>query len=275
MADTIRVVDAYPFEFYGETFYILLTDDKRLYVPLAHICRAIHIDTDAQVQRIRRDAAIDDSLVKLPVEVPHGEGAVRRQEMNCLWLKRLPYWLGTIDASRIRDDDVQERVIAFKRDFADVAWAAYRSRILPEDVQAELDANLPPDVQAYYTAMDEAARLRRQIGEHGDTLADHEERLARIEARLVGTDFLTPQQAKQTQDMVAAIAEILKNKGKGGYATVHGAIKEQFQVNSYKVIPEDEFPKLQRFLAQWYDRLTPPGTPLPPAFRDPSQGRLL
>ena len=74
--------------------------------------------------------------------------------MLCLWMNRLPYWLGTIDAKRIR-----QRVIVFKREFADVAWAAFRSEILPTDVLAEVDATLPQSQQAYLAARDAAGTL--------------------------------------------------------------------------------------------------------------------
>ena len=42
-----------------------------------------------------------------------------------LVVNRLPYWLGTTDANRITNEDRRQQVILFKREFADVAWAAF------------------------------------------------------------------------------------------------------------------------------------------------------
>jgi hypothetical protein len=36
-------------------------------------------------------------------------------------------------------------IVRYQREFADVAWAAFRHEILPDDMLAELDATLPPD----------------------------------------------------------------------------------------------------------------------------------
>jgi hypothetical protein len=97
-------LDEFPFEFYSEIFSVVLASDRRLYLPLNQICEALQIDTNAQAQRIRRDEAISDALIQLPLWVPYGEeGAVQSRRVLCLWLNRLPYWLGTIDANRIKD----------------------------------------------------------------------------------------------------------------------------------------------------------------------------
>ena len=200
----ILILDEFPFTFYSETFSIVLAGDRRMYVPLRRICQALGIGTVGQTQRIQRDDAISDALVKLPLQVPYGDsGAVQTREMLCLWLNRLPYWLGTIDANRITNEDRRRRVILFKREFADVAWAAFRSEILPADVLAEMDATLPQSQQAYLTAMDDAAAMRRRMDEHGERIQSVEERLSGLEARLVGTDFVNSAQAKQCLDMVA------------------------------------------------------------------------
>ena len=268
-------LDEFPFDFYGEIFSVVLASDRRLYLPLNRVCDALQIDANAQAQRIRRDEAISDALVQLPLQVPYGEeGAVQTRQVLCLWLNRLPYWLGTIDANRIKDQVRRQQIIRFKREFAEVAWAAFRSEILPEDMLAELDAAAPPAEQQYHAVMDEAAAMRRDLGQQKERLQEVEERLTSLEARLVGTDFINSAQAKQYQDIVAILGAMLQKKGKGNYATVHAEVKRQFQVPSYQLIPEKDFPKLVNYLTRWYERLTPPGTPLPEIFTQPEQRRL-
>lgn len=268
-------LDEFPFDFYGEIFSVVLASDRRLYLPLNRVCDALQIDANAQAQRIRRDEAISDALVQLPLQVPYGEeGAVQTRQVLCLWLNRLPYWLGTIDANRIKDQARRQQIIRFKREFAEVAWAAFRSEILPEDMLAELDAAAPPAEQQYHAVMDEAAAMRRDLGQQKERLQEVEERLTSLEARLVGTDFINSAQAKQYQDIVAILGSMLQKKGKGNYATVHAEVKKQFKVPSYQLIPEKDFPKLVNYLTRWYERLTPPGTPLPEVFTQPEQRRL-
>ena len=271
----LHPLDEFPFEFYGKLFSVVLASDRKLYFPLNLVCQALQVDANAQAQRIRRDEAISDALVPLPLQIPYGsEGAVQTRQTLCLWLNRLPYWLGTINVSRIKDETRRQQVILFKREFADVAWAAFRSEILPPDMLSELDATLPPAEQEYLAAMDKAADMRRDLQQQGEQLKQFEERLSKLEARLIGTDFINSAQAKQYQDMVAILGAILKKKGTGTHATVHAEVKRQFQVPAYQLIPEKEFPQLVNFLTQWYERLTPPGTPVPDVFIQPQQRGL-
>ncbi len=276
MREELRVLDEFPFTFYGETFTVSLANDRQLYVPLPLMCNALGLRVHGQVRRIERDRAIADSMVTLRLEnYPYGEGQTRPREVSCLRLDRLPYWLGTIDASRIKDPKRQDEVVRFKREFADVAWAAFRSEILPEDLRAELDASLPAELAEYHSLMDAAAEMRRGLGDHEQRLDDVEERLMGLEARLEGTDFINPEQAKRYQVMVHYLANVLTKKGKGGHAIVHNEVKKVFKVPSYMLLPEARFPDAIRFLANWYERITPPGTPLPSVFTDPDQKRLL
>jgi hypothetical protein len=273
--NALKSLDQFPFEFYGSHFSVYLASDRRLYVPLVDLCEAMEIDTNAQAQRIRRNEVIDDALITLPLQVPYGEeGALQTRRLLCLWLNRLPYWLGTIEASRIPDADRRRQVVRFQREFADVAWAAFRSEILPEEMRAEMDATLPPAQQRYLAAMDEAAGMRRELEEVGDRLGDVEERLGNLEARIRGTDFINQAQAQRYQVMVNVLASILKQRGKGNQATVHAEVKRTFDVASYQLIPQEEFPRVVDFLIGWYRRLTPPGTPLPDVFTQPDQRSL-
>ena len=275
--DEFKIIDEYPFSFYNTVFTVAMGSDRKLYVPLPLMCRALFIDTDGQVQRIQRDEVIQDAMRKVRFEqYPHGEEEFRPREVNALRLDRLPYWLGTIDTSRIQKEEVRQQIVTFKREFADVAWAAFRSEIMPSDVLAELDAQEPPERQAYYKAMDDASLLRRGLKDHSEQIEEMEKRISSLEARFEGTDFINPQQAKQYMDMVNVIAAVMKRKGTSSpHAKIHGEIKKVFDVPSYSLIPEKDFPKVQKYLAQLFQRVTVPGTPLPEIFKRPNQRRFI
>jgi hypothetical protein len=162
---TIRVLDQFPFAFYGEHFSIVLASDRKLYVPMEAICKAMGLQTHGQITRIRDNEAVAEALVTLPMTWAYGDEA-RERDMICLRLDRLPFWMGTIQPNRIQDAEKRVTVIRFQREFADVAWAAFRHEILPEDMLAEMDASLPADQQQYLRLMDEAATMRREIQTH-------------------------------------------------------------------------------------------------------------
>jgi hypothetical protein len=273
--DDLRPLDHFPFEFYGDTFTAVLANDRHLYVPLHDMCLTLDVQTNGQIRRIRENEAIADALVPLVITRAYGDEDVQTREMLCLRLDRLPFWLGTMQPSRIKDEKKREQVVRFQREFADVAWAAFRSQILPPDMIAELDAGLSPTQQEYLRLMDEAAALRQGATRHEERLGTLEQRVADLEARLVGTDFINPAQMKEYMDMVGIVAHLLRKKGKGNEATVHANIKHEFKVPAYQLIPEAEFDRVKRFMRDWYRRLAGPDAAVPAIFEQPSQKRLL
>jgi hypothetical protein len=273
--EDLRPLDHFPFEFYGDVFTAVLANDRRLYVPLHDMCQALDVQTNGQIRRIRENEAIADALVPLVITRAYGDENVQTREMLCLRLDRLPFWLGTMQPNRVKNERKREQIVRFQREFADVAWAAFRSQILPPDMLAELDTALSPTQQEYLRLMDEAATLRQGVSRHEERLGSLEQRMTDLEARLVGTDFINPAQMKEYADMVGILAHLLRKKGKGNEAIVHAEIKRQFQVPAYQLIPETEFDRVKRYLRDWYRRLAGPDAAIPTIFEQPSQKRLL
>lgn len=264
----LQVLDQFPFEFYGEVFSVALASDRKVYVPMVGLCQAMDLKTQSQIRRIEENEAVSDALVPLRMTWAYGNEAVREREMYCLRLDVLPFWLGTLQPSRISNEKKRQRIILFQREFVAVAWAAFRREILPEDMLVEMETTLPPQEQAFLSAMDDAMTLYRQMGQL-------EERVSALEAKLSGTDFINPAQAKMYMDMVGLVAYLLKKKKKGGEAQVHAEVKRQFEVPSYQLIPEDRFPEVRKFLRSWYERLAGTGAAIPSVFEAPDQRRLL
>jgi hypothetical protein len=264
---SLQVLDQFPFEFYGEFFTVALASDRKVYVPMTGLCQTLGLQTQGQVRRIQNNEAVADALVKLTLAWGYGDAAAQEREIYCLRLDILPFWMGTIQPGRITDDTRRNKIILFQREFAAVAWAAFRREILPDDVLAEMESALPLPEQKFLQAIDEAMELRQELG-------NLDERVSALEAKLRGTDFINASQMKAYQQMVGLVAYLLKKKGKGSESHVHAEIKTIFDVPSYRLIPEEDFPRVQKFLRDWYVRLAGPGTAVPTVFDAPSQRRL-
>lgn len=278
----MKAVDYFSFEFYNEEFVIYLSDGPMrnlvLYVPIRHICDAMGLAFGPQLRRIKRNPIMEEALVELDItKIAESDdenqwGGVRRP-ISALWLKRLPYWLGTLDPNRVKPE-IRDKVILYQRELADVAWSAFRTEILPEDILAEIDVHLPPEQQAYQQLMDEATAMRHNLDDHGKKLEDLTERVSGLEARLVDKDFINEQQQHQYIRMVNALGELLKKKKAGNQAIVHNELKKRFQVPAYQLLPEDKYPEVVAYMRQWWQRIAPE-EPLPSVFSAGDQRRLL
>lgn len=276
----LEVVHSAPFSFYGQVFQVYLAANRQWYLPVKDVCAALGIDPDSQRQRIQRDEAIADRLVKLGLETPY-QDTTRVQEVACLNLRALPYWLGTIDAGRVKAEH-QPKVILFKREFAEAAWFVFRADMVPPEVLAEMDSYATPQEQEYAAILDQARALRQQLDllsgkveaeleRVGGDLADIDGRLGALEARLEGRAIVNAAQAKQLADMIGLVAEAMhaQNRKKSKslcFAQVHTDFKDTFEVHIYSMLPEDEMERAIDYLAGRWRRLNP-GQPLPEIFQ--------
>jgi hypothetical protein len=281
-----NVIQGFPFVFYGEVFNAYLADDRQWYLPLQEVCQALSLDVSGQRQRIQRDEALSDFLVNIPLETPY-QDTTRTREVACLNIRRLPYWLGTVEATRVKEEH-RKKVILFKREFAEAAWAVFRSDMVPPDLLAEMDTNLPPDEREYLEAMDQMRQVRKkldmlsgkldgELAKVGAELQDLTGRLGILEASLVGKKIVNPAQARLIQEMIGVVAEAKHAKTKKPksqcFAEVHEEFKSAFQVHIYSILPEEQLEAAITFLgARW--AFYNPGQPLPEIFRGSHQPSL-
>ncbi|KTQ92657.1 hypothetical protein NS226_15310 [Aureimonas ureilytica] len=97
--------------FRGTDLYSFENDDG-VFVAVKPIVDAMGVDWNAQRQRIRRDPILSEGACIIPA--PLAKGGI--QETTCLKLELVNGWLFTIDASRIKDEGVRERVILYQRE---------------------------------------------------------------------------------------------------------------------------------------------------------------
>ena len=279
-----EIIQGFPFEFYGEVYVAYLASDRQFYISLNDICRGLGVDARSQRRRIQDDEAIADKLVNLALETPYQEGT-RTQEVACLSLRALPYWLGTIDARRVKDE-IRPRVILFKRDFAETAWFVYRGEILPPEIIAEVDSYATPyerelaemmaDFRSLKNKLDTlTGRVDEELARVGLTLSDLGGRFAAVEARVIAEAAINSQQARLLQKCIQEVGEAMFQSGKVkprslAHARSQQEFKDEFGVHIYTALPEKRLEAALDFLAsRWQFYM--PGKPLPAVFRSGQQ----
>jgi hypothetical protein len=273
MDTVLKVIQKIPFQFYGKEFDALLAEDRKIYIVLKDICEHMGIDTEGQRQRILRDRAINDNLVNISVKSLVDNSYEREQEMSCLNVEKLPYWLGSIDVERIKPELV-DQVLLYKREFAAVAWGVFRSSFLPADVLAELDTILPPALQNFYGLTDEVNKARLDTQEIRNQITNLDDRLSAVEDRMAGV--LTSRQKLDIANMVADLSRMLVAKGickeiGSARQRVYGGINKEFKVQSYQDIPSKQFNAVHNYLIRsWQSQF--PDKLIPSSFR--TQGEL-
>jgi len=163
-------IEQHALTFYGKPIIVVRLPDGRPGVVLRFLCENLHIDTNAQVQRVQRSEAMAEDLVFTRVETPGGA-----QRMATLVLRSIAYWFATIDTRRMEKDDPRRlAIVQHQREAVDVLYdraAAPQVREAPstkpvpsepivEPAKPATDASLA-DWHEYYVRM--AAVLEWQM----------------------------------------------------------------------------------------------------------------
>ncbi len=248
------------------------------------MCTGLGVDARSQRRRIQNDEAIADKLVNIPIETPYQDSS-RMREVAFLNLRALPYWLGTVDASRVKEE-IRPKIILFKRDFAETAWFVYRGDILPPEIISEVDSYATPQDRELAELMADFRNLKKkmdllsgkvdeELSRLGLTLNDLGGRFAVVEAKVVAEAAINSQQARLVQKCIQELGEAMFQSGKVkprslAHARSQQEFKDRFHVHIYTALKETRLQEAIDFLAgHWQFYM--PGKPLPEVFHSGHQ----
>lgn len=251
--------------FYGDELIGVQTEEGAIYAPFNRLCENLGLDRVGQVQRIRRHEVLRDALVMLAVETSGGP-----QTVQCLRIDVLPLWLSGVQAGRITDVALREKLIRYQKEAAVVLWQAFKTQILVEEPGEELttstDAELAQLAQiaemgrAITRMAEEQLEIRRRLdaaarafqGMRHD-IGDIQVRLGVLEDRLHPAAYITEAQSAEVSNRVKALAELLTSQdaAKNHYQGIFGELYRRFGVSSYKTIRVEQYEAVLAFLEDW------------------------
>jgi hypothetical protein len=265
-------------DFYGDMLIAVLIQkadapEPEVYVPIRPICDYLGLAWTGQLQRIKRDEVLNESLEFVRVTRTNSATTSSRgdPDVQCLPLRLLPGWLFGISADRVKPT-VRERIIRYRRECYQILWNAFRHDIMPPADLASTRSSQSSAQIAYEiaTAVQHLAQQQMEQEQRLATVEDSQQR-ARIWARGVNTRLdslelqLSPD-ANITQEQAGDLALAVKNVGnalekqgnaKGnGYQRVYGEMYRRYSISSYKSLPRAEFDEVMAWLKGWHDELT-------------------
>jgi len=252
--------------FYEDMVTAVLVQDKSpqgtIYVPLRPLVDRLGLSWPGQFERLQRDEVLSEVAKGVRVTRTPEQGG--DQDMLCLPLRFLPGWLFGIQASRVKDPEIREKIIRYRRECYDVLWEAFQEgRLTAYPGLDELLQNNSEAVQAYklLQAMVKLARnqifIEAQVGAHSTQLANHEQRLEEIESTLGDESrHVTPDQASQISQAVKTVAmKLSKQSGRNEYGGVYGELYRKFGITSYKQLPAAKFDEAMGWLNEWRESI--------------------
>ncbi|MDQ2995495.1 MAG: hypothetical protein M3R61_00345 [Chloroflexota bacterium] len=249
--------------FHGDELIGVQTEDGTIYAPFNRLCENLGLDRVGQVQRIRRHEVLRDALVMLAIETPGGP-----QTVQCLRIDVLPLWLSGVQAGRITNADLREKLIRYQKEAAVVLWQAFKPQILKEAPPADRESALAigqleqiieqsramqkmaEEQIELIRRMDAAARIVKTIQ---TDVASVQVRLGVLEERLHPSNYITDAQAAEVQSAVAAVAMALtkRDPSKNHFQAIHAELHRRYKAKSYSLIRVEQYASVLAFLETW------------------------
>jgi hypothetical protein len=248
--------------FYGDELVAVQQPDGTIFVLFTRLCDNLGLARRAQVLRVQRHAVLSQGLITLTVQTDGGP-----QQVQCLKLTLLPLWLSGIQASRVKPE-LQDKLVRYQHEAADVLWQAFRPQILVEAPPADRESALAisqleqiieqskamqrmaEEQIALIRRMDAAARVVKAL--QAD-VADVQVRLGVLEERLHPSAYITDAQAAEIQSAVNTIALALtkRDPSKNHFQAIHAELHRRFKAKSYSLIRVEQYPAVLAFLEAW------------------------
>jgi hypothetical protein len=258
--------------FYGDEIIAVQNADSTIFVLFNRLCDNLGLNRPGQLQRIQRHAVLKEGLTLLTIQTDGGP-----QTLQCLRIDLLPLWLSGVQAARVKPE-LQDKLIRYQAEAAQVLWQAFRSQILIHESEADDDESiaqlqriadmgraitslaeqqieLQRQQQHLVNRMDKAARVIKDMQAH---YTDVEVRLGVLEDKLHPTAYITEAQATEVSNTVKALAEFLASRGGESYQAIYRELYSRFGVSSYKLIRQEQYKSVLIFLEDWRKAAKPP-----------------
>ena len=249
-----------------------ITDQLYVYIPVLGVCEVIGADYQKEETKIQNDPALHEGLAYLPFSLRDHSGQFRETKIACINLTRLHTWLWGIEIEALPSETMQHKLLIFKRELADLAYAYYGRPMLPQDLKAESQQFLTEEQKSRFEILEQQYLVDHptiqdenpeQPTENGLTIA--------VSSEPPQVEFIDESQAKIYREMLGILGRLAEKKKvpgdqRKGYQRIEGGIKEQFGFTYYWTIPANQWEAIVRHFIQVYHGFVGKSSPLPPIF---------
>jgi len=225
----------------------VLAEDGYVYAALPHLCRALGLDTESQHERIEEQSALAKGLWQFPLVQGRG------RQLGTTWCLRADL----VPTKRMKSEK-KARIDFYQDQVADVLGRLFGA--MPTQApttEVSLASQNPVFAEGLAVARMALDQAQQALGLAEETNQDvkalksaYDARITALEARLLPRSQLTEEQAEYISDLVKQAAIALAHKLGGGnfFGTVYGQLYRTFNVTSYKLLTQAQYPKAVAWL---------------------------
>jgi len=267
-------------------------EDGSIYLPLRPICTSLGLSYQPQRRRIQRDPALEEGMREIRLQTGGG-----RQATACMALNLVPYWLSTVEVSRVRPA-LQDKLTVYRRWVIERVFEAFqRETGIGQATAAATTVSATRDdetlslvhirdmglaiaafaeQQIAFAAQQQAqdrridvldegqgqlsARLDRAAGVVGGLVRS----VKALEQRLAPGNVLSEEQAAEVSDQVKTVAEALTARDvaagaapRDWYGSIYRTLYKRYNVAGYRRIRQEQYADVLSWLDHFHEAASP------------------
>jgi len=276
----------------GDEVLAVRAEDGSIYLPLRPICTSLGLSYQPQRRRIQRDPALEEGMREIRLQTGGG-----RQATACMALNLVPYWLSTVEVSRVRPA-LQDKLTVYRRWVIERVFEAFQRETGIGQATAAATTVLATrddetlslvhirdmglaiaafaEQQIAFAAQQQAqdrridvldegqgqlsARLDRAAGVVGGLVRS----VKALEQRLAPGNVLSEEQAAEVSDQVKTVAEALTARDvaagaapRDWYGSIYRTLYKRYNVAGYRRIRQEQYADVLSWLDHFHEAASP------------------
>jgi hypothetical protein len=154
-----QALEQKPVPFWGDELAAAMTTGGTIYITLPGMCRALALNTQAQLRRILRTPTLARGMRVIPLETRGGP-----QDINCLCVDKVALWLAGIEPTRVKPQ-FRAKIEAYQEELAPIATEVFL-RVAGISTAQLVPATAAPEVAALAEQIDTLTGVVNLLREH-------------------------------------------------------------------------------------------------------------
>ena len=236
--------------------------ENGIYIAVHALCTAFSLETNGQIRRMKTTKNLSRGLRIMKLKGNRG-----LRDITCLHLKKVAIWLAGVETTRMKNQEMAEKIDRYQENLEDVATQVFFATFAPSSelaistpiaqeyqesvalatiLQEHLEMNLSPVNEQLTYANDQLAYAIQLLEQLVQQKHQQDATIAKIDERTSG---LSPDHRYMIKRMVDRIIQLgSKLDPPLRYHQVYGPLIHRFRVTSYKDIRDEQYRDVETFL---------------------------
>jgi phage antirepressor YoqD-like protein len=144
-----------PVNFHGDRVFLVAGPNEEPYVVLGTVVKSMGLDWSSQHTKIKNNPRLGMAMFPIPTKTGP-------QPMVCIPLRKFPYWLSSINPTKIKEPVLREKIIQYQDECDDVLWESWQIKVGAKPAPMAFPQTFPEALRALADESEARAKAEQE-----------------------------------------------------------------------------------------------------------------